>query len=106
MPAPRKPKSNKDQYGLPKVSRKSRRYVYLETDDMSSKTGGSKRATLVRSQPKRGYIDDTTITTKSGTRVTSRSGKITKVKVVDRSAAQKKATAKKPNPRPRTQKMR
>lgn len=86
----------------PRVPKKPR-LTYIEVDNMRS---GTKRRTIMKSQPKRGYTDSTTTTSRSGTVVSSRDGKITKIKVVDRSAAKKKAAAKKPNPRPRTGNMR
>lgn len=74
----------------PKVPKKPR-LVYIETDDMRR---GAKRRTVMRGQPKRGYFDDTTITSRSGTVVSSRDGKIAKIKVVDR--PKRKSSASKP----------
>ena len=64
------------------------RTVYVEHDDMRK---GTRRQTVVRALPKRGYVDDTKLTTRSGTVTSSRNGNITKVKVVDRTAAKKSA---------------
>jgi len=68
------------------------RTVYVEHDDMRK---GTRRQTVVRALPKRGYVDDTKLTTRSGTVTSSRNGNITKVKVVDRTAANKSAAKKK-----------
>ena len=65
------------------------RTVYVEHDDMRK---GTRRQTVVRALPKRGYVTDTKLTTRSGTVTSSRNGNITKVKAVDRTAAKKSAT--------------